>query len=113
MFFKSSSCKNAVVGTSLENRRKDPIVENIVTRISRISTPRATLAAFALLVVVMTGFGLFVDGAAGMAEGTTVANETATQPAETLQTCALPSHVPLVPLVPVDRLTQGNSHVHA
>lgn len=112
MFFKSSSCKNAVVGTSLENRRKDPIVENIVTRISRISTPRATLAAFALLVAVMTGFGLFVDGA-NTAESATVANETATQPAETLQTCALPSHVPLVPLVPVDRRTQGDSHVHA
>jgi len=77
-----------------------------VTRISRISTPRATLAAFALLIVVMTGSGLFVDGADGvlaegglaesvLAEGRRAANETEEQPAnETLQTCSLPSHVP-------------------
>lgn len=110
MSFKSNSCKETTVGTSLENRVADPNIENIVTRISRISTPRATLAAFALLVVVMTGFGVFIDGADGMAaEGARVANETVDQHGtESLQTCAMPDHVPLVALA---RRT-GGSHVH-
>ena len=35
-----------------------------MTRISRISTPRATLAAFALLVVAIGGFSLLADAQA-------------------------------------------------
>jgi len=110
MSFKSNSCKKTTVGTSLENPVPDPNIENIVTRISRISTPRATLAAFALLVVVMTGFGVFIDGADGMAaEGARVANETVDQHGtESLQTCAMPDRVALVALA---RRT-GGSHVH-
>lgn len=71
-----------------------------MTRISRISTPRATLAAFALLVIVMTGFGVFIDGADGMvAEGARMATETVEPHGpESLQTCWMPDDVPLVAL---------------
>ena len=81
-----------------------------MTRISRISTPRATLAAFALLVVVMTGFGVFVDGADGMvAEGARAANETDEQhETQALHTCWMPDDLPLLAL---DRRTEGNSDV--
>lgn len=68
-----------------------------MTRISRISTPRATLAAFALLVVVMTGFGLVVDGIDSMAAQSQVANETVEPETGPLQHCWLPDGTPLVP----------------
>ena len=76
-----------------------------MTRISRISTPRATLAALALLIVVMTGFGVFVDGA--VAEGAGVAHETAEQPATEPHRCWLTSHLPLAAIGPA----RGNRHV--
>ena len=80
-----------------------------MTRISRISTPRATLAAFALLAVVMAGFGAFIDGADGMvAEGARMATETVEQHGtESLHTCWMPDDVPLVTL-----RTGSDSHVH-
>ena len=80
-----------------------------MTRISRISTPRATLAALALLIVVMTGFGVFVDGADGtVAEGAGVAHETAEQPATEPHRCWLTSHLPLAA---IDGPARGNRHV--
>ena len=42
-----------------------------MTRISRISTPRATLAAFALLVFAMTGFAMFTGDVDSGAAATT------------------------------------------
>ena len=71
-----------------------------MTRISRISTPRATLAVFALLVVVMTGFGLLVDGAETVAAETVRVAKEAVGPAsvETSQHCWTPTRVPLVAL---------------
>lgn len=60
-----------------------------MTRISRISTPRATLGAIALLAIVMAGFGLFADGGEKPAvDSARVANEVVEQPAtETSQHC--------------------------
>ncbi|MCY4057745.1 MAG: hypothetical protein OXG44_07070 [Gammaproteobacteria bacterium] len=73
-----------------------------MTRISRISTPRATLGAIALLVIVMAGFGLFADGGEKpAAEGTQVANEVVEQPAtETSQHCWTSTRPPLVAMDP-------------
>ena len=69
-----------------------------MTRISRISTPRATLAAFALIAIVMAGFGMFADGGENPAKSNGhVANQSAEQPAtETSQRCWTPTRVPLV-----------------
>ncbi len=47
-----------------------------MTRISRISSPRATLAAFALLVVFVLGLGTFVETGHGVAAIATIATET-------------------------------------
>ena len=60
-----------------------------MTRISRISTPRATLAAFALLVVVMTGLGLMAGGAHGdvAVERVHAATETVEQSDESSHHC--------------------------
>lgn len=69
-----------------------------MTRISRISTPRATLAAFALIAIVMAGFGMFADGGESPAtrEGQ-VANQAVEQPAtETSHHCQIPTSLPLV-----------------
>ena len=44
-----------------------------MTRISRIKTPRATVLTFALLIVVMLGFGAFAE--MGHDEPATVAQE--------------------------------------
>ena len=71
--------------------------ENIVTRISRIRTPRATLGAFALLVIVMAGFGMFADGGENPTHDAHVANEVVEQPAtEATQHCWTPARIPLV-----------------
>ena len=69
-----------------------------MTRISRISTPRATLGAFALLAIVMAGFGLFADGGDKPApDSAQVANEVVEQPAtETSQHCRTATRVPLL-----------------
>ena len=69
-----------------------------MTRISRISTPRATLGAIALLVIVMAGFGLFADdGEKPAADSTQVANEAVEQPAtQTSQHCEAAIRNPLV-----------------
>ena len=98
MSFKSTSCKKTNLGTSLENRKKTHIDENIVTRISRISTPRATLGAFALLVIVMAGFGMFADGREGpTTRDAHLANEVVEQPAtEASQHCWTSTRVPFV-----------------
>ena len=48
-----------------------------MTRISRINAPRATLAAFALLVVFMLGLGVFAEAGHGVATVATTANEVA------------------------------------
>lgn len=73
-----------------------------MTRISRISTPRATLGAIALLVIVMAGFGLFADGGEKpAAHSAQVANEVVEQPAtETSQHCWTPTRTPLVAMDP-------------
>lgn len=80
-----------------------------MTRISRISTPRATLGAIALLVIVMAGFGLFADGGEPAAVGAQVANEVVEQPAtETSQHCWTPT---LIPVVAIDQRLEGNRDV--
>ena len=69
-----------------------------MTRISRISTPRATLGAFALLVIVMAGFGLFADGGENpTTHDAHAANEVVDPPAaEASQHCWTSTRVPLV-----------------
>ena len=73
-----------------------------MTRISRISTPRATLGAIALLVIVMAGFGLFADGGEKPAtDNAQVATEVVEQPAtETSQHCWTSTRTPLVAMAP-------------
>ena len=73
-----------------------------MTRISRISTPRATLGAIALLVIVMAGFGLFADGGENpAADGAQMAKEVVEQPAtETSHHCWTPTMTPLVAIDP-------------
>ena len=82
-----------------------------MTRISRISTPRATLGAIALLVIVMAGFGLFADGGEKpAADSAQVANEVVEQPAtETSQHCSTPTRIPLVAM---DPRRESNRDVH-
>ena len=82
-----------------------------MTRISRISTPRATLGAIALLVIVMAGFGLFADGGEKLAaDSAQVANEVVEQPAtETSQHCWTSTRVPLVAM---GRTVENNRDVH-
>ena len=68
-----------------------------MTRISRIRTPRATLGAFALLVIVMAGFGMFADGGENPTHDAQVANEVVEQPAtEASQHCWTSTPTPLV-----------------
>ena len=69
-----------------------------MTRISRISTPRATLAAFALIAIVMAGFGMFADGGEGpTTHDAHVANEVVEEPAtEASHHCWTSSRVPLL-----------------
>jgi len=69
-----------------------------VTRISRISTPRATLGAIALLVIVMAGFGLFADGGENpTARSAHAANEVVEQAeTETSQHCWTATWIPVV-----------------
>lgn len=68
-----------------------------MTRISRISTPRATLAAFALIAIVMAGFGMFADGGENPTREGQVANQSIEQPAtETSDHCRTPTSLPLV-----------------
>lgn len=72
-----------------------------MTRISRISTPRATLGAIALLVIVMAGFGLFADGGEKpAAEGAQVAKEVVEPATETSQHCWTSTRTPLVAMDP-------------
>lgn len=69
-----------------------------MNRISRISTPRATLGAFALLVIVMAGFGIFADGGENSTtHDAHVVNEVVEQPAtEASQHCWTSTPIPLV-----------------
>ena len=69
-----------------------------MNRISRISTPRATLGAFALLVIVMAGFGIFADGGENpTTHDAHVVNEVVEQPAtEASQHCWTSTRTPLV-----------------
>ena len=69
-----------------------------MNRISRISTPRATLGAFALLVIVMAGFGIFADGGENpTTRDAHVANEVVEEPAtEASHHCWTSSEVPLL-----------------
>ncbi len=81
-----------------------------MTRISRISTPRATLFAFTLLAIVIAGFGTFVNGArdAGV-DAARVANEATAQPqTETSQHCAMST---LTPSVAMNRHTEDEGNV--
>ena len=81
-----------------------------MTRISRISTPRATLGAVALLVIVMAGFGLFADGnESPTTRNAHAANEVVEEPAtETSLHCWTPT---AVPVVAIDRRLESNGDV--
>lgn len=82
-------------------------VESTVTRISRISTPRATLGAIALLVIVMAGFGLFADGGENPpTHSARVAKEAIERPAtEISQHCRAETGIPLATM-------ESNRDVH-
>ena len=75
-----------------------------MTRISRISTPRATLFAIALITVVMLTFGAFsAEEAARAGAGvSTLAGEPETTPGE-----CQPPLVPPCPLAPARRDTHA------
>ena len=60
----------------IERESENKPREIAMTRISRIKTPRATVLTFALLVIVMLGFGAFAE--MGHDEPATVAQETET-----------------------------------
>ena len=76
-----------------------------MTRISRISTPRATLAAVALIVIVMAGFGVFADD--GEARNGHVANQRG-EPAAQETTHHCWTRTP-APLVAIDRRLKANN----
>lgn len=82
-----------------------------MTRISRISTPRATLGAIALLVIVMAGFGLFADGGENPATHSVhAANEDVEQAAtEASRHCWRATRIPLVAM---GRPVESNRDVH-
>ena len=83
-----------------------------MTRISRISTPRATLAAFALIACVMAGFGMFVEG--GHVPPTSdgqMANQALERPTEKSNHCRTPKRVPVVAMNRHREARDGNDDV--